>query len=153
MANTYTQLYIHIVYAVKNRESLITPELETEMYKMLATILNNNGHTTIAIGGMPDHVHIFFGMNPKESLSHLVKEMKTATTAWVNGQNKAQGHFNWQEGYGAFSYSRSQIDAVAGYIRNQKNHHAKSSFRDEYVKLLQSFGIDFDERYVFQWIT
>ena len=152
MANTYTQIYIHMVFSVKNRESLLTPELEPEVHKMLTTILQNNGHKMIAIGGMPDHVHIFFGLSPKEALSNLVKEMKTATTAWINGQGKLRDHFGWQEGYGAFSYSRSQIDAVAKYVLNQKNHHTKATFRDEYLKMLQSFGIEFDERYVFDWI-
>ena len=152
MANTFTQMYVHIVFAVKNREAIITSQLEPQLYKMLVTILKNNGHTAIAIGGMSDHVHMFIGMAPKESLSHLVKELKVSTTAWVNGQHLLRGHFCWQEGYGAFTYSRSQIDAVADYVRNQKNHHAKISFRDEYLRMLQLFGVKYDERNVFQWI-
>ena len=153
MANTYTQIYIHLIFAVKNRESLISEEIEEELYKMLTTILQNNKHSIIAIGGMPDHVHIFFGMHPNEALSHLVKELKTATSAWINGQHKLETHFAWQQGFGAFSYSRSQINAVANYVRGQKQHHVKTSFREEYLKILQSFGIDYDEKYVFQWIT
>ena len=153
MPNTYTQIYIHLVFSVKNRESLIIPELEADLHKMLTSILNNNRHTLIAIGGMPDHVHLFFGMHPDEALSHLVKELKTSTTAWINGQHKLRGHFSWQEGYGSFSYSQSQIDAVANYIRRQREHHTVVSFRDEYIKILNMYGIKYDEQYLFKWIT
>lgn len=150
MANTYSQLYIHFVFAVQNRVSLIQPEWEEELYKYITGIIQNKTHKMIAFNGMPDHLHLFIGYQPKEAMSELIKVVKSESTKWVKGRGFVRGKFQWQEGYGAFSYSRSQVDRVYHYIRNQKEHHRKKSFREEYLQLLKKFNVNFDERYVFK---
>ena len=152
MANTYTQIYIHVVFAVQARESLIKAEWKEELFKYIAGILNNQKTKLIAIGGVEDHIHILFGMNPTIALSDLVRAVKANSSKFINEEKFVRGKFYWQEGFGAFSYSRSQIDAVAKYILNQEQHHSIKSFKDEYVALLNRFEVEYDDRYLFKWI-
>jgi len=152
MANTYTQLYIHIVFTVKNRESIIPQKNKEELQKYITGIIQNRSHKLIAINTMPDHVHILIGYKPSQSLPDLIRDIKANSSKFINEKRWLMGRFNWQEGYGAFSYSRSNIDNVIKYINNQEEHHKKSSFKDEYLKLLKKFEIDYDEQYLFNWI-
>jgi putative transposase len=150
MANTYTQLYVQIVFAVKGRVSLIRSHWEDELYKYITGIVQNRKHKMLAINGMPDHIHIFLGLNPNESISELVREIKKASNSYINERKFSNYPFQWQSGYGAFTYNRSDIDAVVKYVMNQKIHHSKKSFRDEYIELLKEFEIEFKEQYLFE---
>lgn len=152
MPNTYTQIHIHAIFAVQNRLSLISKSWEQRLYQYIAGIIQNHGHKVLVINGMPDHVHILFGMRPIESLSDLMRDIKGDSSLWINSNKLVVGKFSWQEGYGAFSYSKSQIPAVATYIESQELHHRKKSFIEEYIKILQSFDVDFDERFVFKTV-
>ncbi len=149
MANTYTQLYIHCVFAVKYRQALISPEWEDRLKQYITAIVQNQGHKMLAIDGVDDHLHIFVGFNPSRSVSETMRVIKGDSSEWVNNERLTRGKFQWQEGYGAFSHSRSQIDPVVKYINNQKEHHKKTTFLDEYKKMLSDFEIDFDDRYIF----
>ncbi|HMV25518.1 IS200/IS605 family transposase [bacterium] len=149
MANTYTQLYIHIVSVVRGRMSLIPDNHKIELYKYMTGIIQNKGHKLLAINGMPDHVHFLIGYDPHEALSALVKEVKRCSTNFINEKGWIKGRFSWQEGYGAFSYAKSQLNTVCRYIENQEQHHKKQTFREEYVALLKRYEINYDERYVF----
>ena len=151
MANTFTQIYIQIVFAVASREGLLRREHKEELHKYITGILRNNGHKLIEINSMPDHAHILIGLKPSMALSDLVKDIKAESSGFINEKRWVKGRFNWQEGYGAFSYSHSHLDAVIRYIRNQEKHHSARSFRDEYMKLLRKFDIAFDEKYVFKF--
>ena len=148
MANTYTQLHIHAVFAVQNRLSLIQDQWQDELYKYISGIIDNNNHKLLQIGGMPDHVHVLFGMRPTQSVSDLMKDIKGSSSSWINKKHFVKGNFSWQEGYGAFSYGKSQIKDVVRYIENQKKHHEKRTFAYEYLEFLKLFEIEFDERYV-----
>lgn len=153
MANTYSQIYIQLVLAVKGRANLIGKQYKDELYKYMTGIIRNKGQKLLAINGMPDHVHIFVGMTPDISISDMVKEVKRCSTNFINEEKKwFRGKFSWQRGFGAFSYSRSHIDRVIKYIHNQEMHHRKQSFKDEYVTLLKKFEVEYDERYLFEWI-
>lgn len=149
MANTYTQLYIQFVFAVKYRQSLILPEWEDELYKYITGIVQNHKHKMIAINGMPDHIHIFVGFHTTQSIAELMKVVKGDSAEWVNGRQFAKGHFRWQEGYGAFTYSRSHIDRVYRYVMNQKHHHARRAFLKEYMQMLEEHGVEYDTRFIF----
>jgi putative transposase len=151
MANTYTQLYIQLVFAVKGRRSFIHNSWEEELYKHTTAVVQNDKHKMLAINGMPDHIHIFIGLNPSISISDLVKDIKRASNNLINDKGFTNNKFEWQSGYGAFSYSKSQIDQVCKYILNQKAHHAKHSFKTEYIALLKLFGIDFKDEYLFEF--
>ncbi len=148
MANTYTQLYVHFVFAVLNRVSLIQAAWKDELYKYITGIIQNNNHKLIAINGMPNHVHIFIGYKPHQSIPDLLQDIKGSSSGWINKKEFLKGKFRWQEGYGAFSYSHSHIDRVVKYIINQEQHHKKKTFSDEYFELLQKFNVDIDERYL-----
>jgi putative transposase len=150
MANTFTQIYIHIVFAVEARQYLIPAEWNDTLQKYIAGIISAQKHKLIAINNMPDHVHILIGLRPDAALSDLVRDVKTGSTNFINKQRWVMGRFSWQEGFGAFSYSRSQLDAVIRYIENQQKHHAKKSFRDEYVTLLKKFDVEYDPRFIFR---
>jgi REP element-mobilizing transposase RayT len=152
MANTFSQIYIQTVFAVENRQSLITPEFNEELYKYITGIVRNQGQKLIAINGMPDHVHIWIGLKPAMALADLVREIKADSTHFINSRKLVHGRFNWQEGYGAFSYGHSQVDRVVRYIQNQEKHHLKQSFKDEYMTSLRKFDIAFEEKYVFKFI-
>lgn len=152
MANTYTQIYIHIVFAVAGRECLISREHKEEIHKFITGIVTNDGQKVIAINSMPDHMHILIGLKPGKALSELVRDIKANSARLINERRWLKGKFYWQEGFGAFSYAHSQLDTVVNYIRNQENHHSKKSFRDEYLSLLERFDIAFDDRYVFDFV-
>ncbi|GHT68502.1 IS200/IS605 family transposase [Bacteroidia bacterium] len=148
MANTYTQIHIHAVFAVQNRLSLIQKQWQDELYKYITGIITNNGHKLLQIGGMPDHVHVLFGMRPIQSLSDLMKDIKGSSSKWINEKRFVMGKFTWQEGYGAFSYGKSQINSVVQYVQQQEMHHKKRNFEEEYLELLKVFEIEYDERYI-----
>ncbi len=150
MANTYTQIYIQIVFTVQNRVSLITFKWQEELYKYITGIVQNNGHKLIAINGMPDHIHLFIGMKPNQSLSDLMQKVKSDSSKWINDRGFVQGQFEWQSGYGGFSYSISRIEKVAKYIDNQKQHHKAKSFIEEYLEFLEKFKVPFNEQYIFR---
>jgi REP element-mobilizing transposase RayT len=153
MANTYSQIYIQIVFAVKGRANLIGTRHKDELYKYMTGIIRNKEQKLIAINGMPDHVHMFVGMTPDIAISDMMKEVKRCSTNFINDEKKwFHGKFSWQKGFGAFSYSRSHIDRVCRYIANQEAHHRKRSFKEEYITLLKKFEVDYDERYLFEWI-
>ncbi|MDQ7816255.1 MAG: IS200/IS605 family transposase [Melioribacteraceae bacterium] len=153
MANTYSQLYIHVVIVVKGRESLITTHIRDDLYKYISGIISNKNQKLLAIGGMPDHLHIFISMNPDMKLSDLVRDIKANSSKWINENRFVKGKFNWQEGYGAFSYAKSQRDKVIKYIMNQERHHHKKSFREEYIDMLKKYDISYAEKYLFNWIA
>jgi REP element-mobilizing transposase RayT len=150
MPNTYTQIHIHGIFAVQNRLSLIGEAWKEELYKYITGILQEHGHKMISIGGMADHVHLLFGMRPVQSLSDLMQDIKGNSSGWINKRRFIRGKFSWQEGFGAFSYSKSQLPNVIKYIREQEKHHAKKSFIEEYKDFLKIFEIDYDERYIFK---
>ena len=152
MSSTFSQIYIQIVFAVKGRQSLIQQSWEEELYKYITGIIQNKGQKILAINGMPDHVHILIGMKPSCNLSDLVREVKKASNGFINEKKFCPYKFEWQEGYGAFSYSHSALENVFGYIANQKEHHRKKSFREEYVDFLKKFEVEFKEKYLFDWI-
>jgi len=151
MANTYTQLSIHVVFAVKGRESSLHAKMRPELFKYISGILNKTNQFSLAVNGYKDHVHVFFELNPVNSLSEVVRIVKTNSSKWINENNLIPGKFSWQEGYGGFSYSRSQRDTVINYIINQEEHHKQKSFREEYLGILKTFQIDFEEQYVFEF--
>jgi REP element-mobilizing transposase RayT len=150
MANTYTQIYIHVVFAVEGRQSLIKPANNQELQKFITGIVSGQKQKLIAINNMPDHLHILVGLRPDSSLSDLVRDIKAGSSKFIREKKWVAGRFSWQEGFGAFSYSRSQLGTVIRYIENQQRHHAKRSFREEYIALLEKFGVDYDPRYIFQ---
>ena len=148
MANTYTQIHIHAIFAVQNRLSLVQKQWKDELEQYITGIIENNGHKLLKIGGMPDHVHVLFGMRPTQSISDLLQDIKGSSSLWINKKRLVRGKFSWQEGYGAFSYGKSQINDVVQYITNQEIHHKKRTFAEEYLEFLKLFEIEFDERYV-----
>jgi REP element-mobilizing transposase RayT len=150
MANTYTQIYIQAVFTVQDRISLIRVEWKEELFKYITGIVQHNGHKMIAINGMPDHLHVFIGMKPDQSLSALMQDVKGSSSKWINESGFVRGRFEWQAGFGGFSYGNSQIDAVVKYIQNQEKHHAKKTFLEEYLDFLKKFNVPFNERYIFK---
>lgn len=153
MANTYTQLHIHIIFAVKYREGVVQNSWREELYKYIAGIIQTHNHKLMAINGMPDHIHILIGMRPTQSLSELLQDIKGSSSKWINEKKFVRGKFEWQEGYGAFSYGKSQIKSVIEYIEKQEEHHKKHTFREEYLAFLQKFEVEYDEKYIFKELT
>lgn len=151
MANTYTQITIQVVFAVKHRESVITKNHRPELYKYITGIINNKKHKLLAINGVSDHVHILFGLNPSVALSDIVRDIKNNSSRFINEKGWISGHFEWQAGYGGFSYSRSQRPEVIRYIEDQEEHHKRGSFREEYLKILNEFEIEFSDQYLFDF--
>jgi putative transposase len=151
MPNTYTQLYIQFVFAVKYRQALINASWKNELYKYITGTVQNKGSKMLAINGIPDDIHIFIGYNPKIAIPELVKDIKLSSNEWINEKHLSKEKFAWQEGYGAFSYSRSDIHGVCQYIENQEMHHAKKTFREEYISLLDTFEINYEEKYLFDF--
>ena len=149
MPNTYTQIHIQTVFTVRNRTCVIRSRWKEELYRYITGIVQAHGHKVLAINGMPDHVHLFFGMRPKQSLSNLMQAVKGDSSKWINTKKLVRGKFSWQKGYGVFSYSKSQVPKVIQYVRNQEEHHPTRTFIEEYHDLLQKFGVSFDERYSF----
>jgi len=152
MANTYTQLYVQIVFAVQGRENLINEKFRSELEKYICGIVKNNKSKPLAIYCNPDHTHILIGLHPTISVSEITGDIKASSSKWINENKFVLGKFNWQEGYGAFTYSKSQIDKVAKYILKQPEHHKKHSFKAEYLSILQKLEIEYDDKYIFQWI-
>lgn len=150
MANTYTQLHIQFVFAVKYRRALISDAWKNDLHKYITGIIQANTHKMIQVNSMPDHIHILIGMRPTQSISSLVQNVKTETSKWIKDKGFCNTPFAWQEGYGAFSYSKSHMPAVIRYIQNQEAHHKKEALLTEYVHLLKAFDIDYDEQYIFK---
>lgn len=149
MANTYSQIYHHYIFAVQHRQCLIQPDWKEELYKYMTGCITNHGCKLLSIGGVADHIHILTGMNPDVSCATLMADVKRSSTLWINKKFYRPGWFSWQNGYGVFSYARSAIPNVARYIENQVRHHQKQTFQEEYVKILRDFDIDYDEQYIF----
>ena len=153
MANTYTQIHIQTVFAVKDRMSLINKRWKEDLYRYMTAIVQNKGHKVLAVGGMSDHVHLLFGLRPNEALSHLMMDVKSDTSSWINKSRYVRGRFSWQEGFGAFSYSKDQIPMVCNYILTQEEHHHKKTFLEEYEEFLREFNIIYDSRYLFHAVS
>lgn len=151
MSGTFSKIYIQTVFAVKGRASMISLEWEEELYKYISGIISNKQQKLLAINGMPDHIHILIGMKPTCCLSDLVRDIKKSSNEFVNSKF-TKGRFQWQEGYGAFSYSHSALDDVISYIHNQKKHHKKTSFREEYKLFLEKCNIEYKEEHLFEWL-
>ena len=149
---TFTQIYIQVVFAVKGRGSLISESWEEDLYKYITGIVTNKNQKMLAINGAYDHIHFFIGMRPACCLSDLVRDIKKATNDWINTNQFTKTHFSWQEGFGGFSYSHSDLGKVIAYVNNQKEHHKKISFKEEYRAILKEFGIEFKDEYLFEWI-
>lgn len=152
MANTFTQIYVHVIFAVKGRQNLLKKENKEEIQKYIAGIVRNNNQKLIRINSVSDHVHILIGLKPNIALSDLVRDVKANSSRFINEKRWIKGKFNWQEGFGAFSYSQSHVDRVIRSIDNQEEHHQKKSFREEYLSMLEKSMVEFDPRYVFDWI-
>lgn len=150
---TFTQIYIHLVFAVRNREAVIKSEFQEEVYKYMSGTINSMGHKALAINGMPDHIHVFLGLHPAMAISELVKELKRSSTNFINNNDWLPSKFQWQTGFGGYSYSRSQIDFVINYIKNQKEHHKKRTFREEYMKFLKDYDINFNPDFLFDFFN
>lgn len=151
-AGNFSQINIQLVFAVKKRDGLIAFSWENELYKFITGIVRNKGQKLLAINGMPDHIHILIGLKPSCKISDLVREIKKSTNTFINEKKLTNYKFEWQEGYGAFSYSNSEVGNVISYINNQKEHHSKMSFKQEYISFLKNHGIDFKEEYLFEWV-
>ena len=149
MANTFTQLHIQIVFSVRNRNSLIRDAWREHLHQYITGIVRNKGHKMLAINSMPDHIHIFVGLKPDVSVSDLVRDIKANSSKWINTEKLTGIRFEWQEGYGAFSYGHSQIGDVVSYILNQQEHHKTRTFREEYIDFLHKFDVRYDPEYVF----
>ncbi len=152
MANTYSQIYIQIVFAVKGRQNLIAKENREELHKFITGIVTNREQKLLAIFAMPDHVHILVGLKPSISISDLVRDIKAGSSKFINDSKWIKGKFNWQEGFGAFSYSKSNLDNVVKYILNQEERHQKKTFKNEYLDFLEKFEIEYDPKYLFDWV-
>ena len=152
MSSTFSQIYIQVIFAVKGRENLIKNDWEEELYKYISGILRNKEQKMLAINGMPDHIHFLIGMKPSCCLSDLIREVKKSSNEFINEKKFTKHKFYWQDGFGAFSYSHSSLDNVISYINNQKEHHKRQTFRDEYLTFLKKFQIDYKDEYLFDWI-
>jgi REP element-mobilizing transposase RayT len=153
MPGTYSQIYIQIVFAVKGRENLIGKNWKDELHKYISGIITKKGQKSIIVNGVSDHIHVFVGLKPSMAISDLVRDIKNNSSNFINDKKFLECKFSWQEGYGAFSYAHSQIEQVYNYILNQELHHHKKTFKDEYLDFLQKFEIEYDEKYVFEWIN
>lgn len=152
MPNTYTQLILQFVFAVEHRKALIHEEIRERVEKYLTGIAQNKGHKLLAIYCLPDHCHLVTGVNPNQSISDFARDLKSNSAKWINNEKLLPFKFQWQEGHGCFSYSRSQLDKVVNYVLNQPEHHMKKTFKEEYHEFLDKFQIEYDERYLFRWM-
>ena len=146
MANSYTQLYAQIIFSPRCRQNLIHNRIKDEIYKYIVGIIKKKNQKPMIINGMPDHVHILLGFSPDITISDLVRDIKSNSTNFVNDNNLIQGKFSWQKGFGAFTYSKSQVPRVVRYIKNQEEHHCKKTFKEEYLELLEKFGVKYKEK-------
>ncbi len=152
MAGTFSQIYLQLVFAVKCRENLLQKPWRDEVFKYMAGIIKCKNQKPIIVNGVADHVHVFVGLKPAMSISDLVRDIKSNSSNFINEQKFIRGKFSWQEGYGVFSYAHSQIETVYQYIANQEEHHRKKTFKEEYVDFLQKFDIEYNDKYLFEWI-
>ena len=152
MANTFSQIYLQFVFAVKHRECLIPKAHKEELHRYITAIVENRNAKMLAVHSMPDHTHLFVGFRPVISIADFIKEIKVETNEFINTKKWVKGKFSWQEGYGVFSYSHSHISIVIDYIQSQETHHQKKSFRDEYREFMKKFEIQFEEKYLFDFI-
>jgi putative transposase len=150
MANSYHQIYLQTVFAVKYRKAVIDPKWSQKLFAVIGNLINEANCKTIIVNGVEDHVHCFFGLKPVVSVSELMKSVKAKSSKYINDHKLTEDRFEWQVGYGVFSYSQSQVSAVYNYIQNQEVHHKKQIFRDEYLDLLKKFNVEYDEQYIFQ---
>ena len=150
MPNTFTQLHIQLVFAVQYRRSLIQPSWKERIHQYVSATVQNEKHKMLQVNSMPDHIHIFVGMRPHQSISSLIQNVKTESSKWIKDNKFCAAPFAWQEGFGAFSYSKSHVDRVIRYIQNQEVHHKKETFLEEYRRLLKAFGIEYDDQYIFK---
>ncbi len=151
MAGTYSQIYIQTVFAVKGRENILQKPWREEVFKYMSGIISNKNQKSIIVNGVSNHVHLFIGLKPSMCLSDLIRDIKNNTTNFINKNKFVRGNFSWQEGYRSFSYSNSQVENVYNYILNQKEHHRKVTFKEEYIDVLKRFEIEFDEKFLFDW--
>lgn len=147
----FTQLYTHLIFAVKYRERLLRIEIRSEVFSYISGIITNRKHKSIIINGMSDHIHLLIGLNPNDKISDIVGTVKKSSATFINDKGWFSGKFQWQDGYGAFSYGKSQLDRVYNYVKNQENHHKKRTFRQEYIELLKKFEIQYEEKYLFDF--
>lgn len=152
MAGTYSQIYIQIVFSVKGKENLLQKSWRKEVFKYMSGIVKAKNQKSIIVNGVSDHVHLFVGLKPSMSVSDLVRDVKNNSSNFINKNNFVKGRFSWQEGFGSFSYANSQIERVYQYILNQEKHHQKKSFKDEYLDFLKEFDIEYNEKYLFEWV-
>jgi REP element-mobilizing transposase RayT len=150
MANTYTQIHLQFVFAVKYRAAIIHKSWRDLLFQYITGIIQNYNHKVICINGVEDHIHILIGMRPTQSISDLLQDIKGGSSKWINEKGFVSGRFEWQEGYGAFSYSKSQLQNVINYIENQEEHHKKKTFKEEYIEFLNAFEIEYNEKYIFK---
>jgi REP element-mobilizing transposase RayT len=153
MPGTFSQVYIQVVFAVKGRDNLIGKQWKDDLHKYIAGIIKGKEQKPIIVNGMPDHIHAFIGLRPSMAISDLVRDIKNNSSNFINGKKWVNGKFSWQEGYGAFSYSHSQIETVYNYILNQEQHHRKKTFREEYIAFLKKFDVPYEERFLFDWMV
>jgi len=151
MPNTYTQLYIQFIFAVQHRDALIKESFREELQKYMTGIAQDKKHKLLSIYAMPDHAHVLVGLNPVQSISSLASDLKSNSSKWINENRKSKFHFNWQEGYGAFSYNKEMMYVVANYIQHQKEHHKKKTFKEEYLSLLHEFDVEYNSDYLFDF--
>jgi len=152
MANTYRKFYIHIVFAVKNRQALLEKSWRHLVFKYISAVINRRGHFSLAVNGVQDHIHIFLDFNGKELIEDLVREIKKSSNAFIRNNNLCASKFEWQSGYGVFSYSYKQKDMIIKYVLNQEEHHKKQTFRQEYINALKSYEVDYNSKYVFDFL-
>jgi REP element-mobilizing transposase RayT len=152
MPDVFSQIYLHVVFSPKHRQALILPEWEDRLHRYITGIVQDKGHKMLAIGGMPDHIHLFIGLKPSEAISDLVREIKKRTNTFVNTEGLSPYPFEWQNGFGAFSHSRSQMDAVCKYILNQKVQHRQKTFQEEFLKFCEDFNIEIGKKQLFEWV-
>lgn len=152
MPGTFSQIYIQIIFAVKGRENLISKDWQKGLHKYIAGIIKGKSQKPIIVSGMPDHVHAFIGLRPSMSIAYIVRDIKNNSANFINDNKFVKGKFSWQQGYGAFSYSHSHIENVYNYILNQEIHHKKRTFREEYYEFLAKYDVDYNKKYLFDWI-
>ena len=150
MANTYHQIYLQVVFAVKYRNAVIDKAWRSQLLGVIGNLINEANCKTIIVNGVEDHIHCFVGLKPVVSVSELMKTVKAKSSKYINDHSLTANRFEWQEGYGVFSYHQSLVDTVFKYIQNQEEHHRMQSFSEEYLGLLKEFKVEYDEQYIFQ---
>lgn len=152
MAGTFSQIYIQYVFAVKGRQNLLHPNWRNDLFKYISGIVTNKGQKSIIVNGVGDHVHVFVGIKPSMKIADLVRDIKNNSSKYINEKGFVKGKFSWQEGYGAFSYAQSHIEQVYQYVMNQEKHHQKVTFKEEYLEFLRKYEVEYDEKYLFDWV-